>query len=107
MSGTFALNMNDTSPVLRVTATDGADVVVDLTGATAVFKMWDIYTKTVKVAETAAVVEDAAAGVLRYDWKAADVDTAGLYAGRFIVTYPDAKKEGFPNRGNILVEIQE
>lgn len=106
MSGTFALAVNDTSPTLRVTATDNAGGIIDLTGASATFEMEDFYSGVPKVTPTAAVIEDAANGVLRYDWDAADVDLAGLFSARFVVTYSDGRPETFPNRGSILVEIQ-
>lgn len=48
----------------------------DLTGATVTFKMRPIGSSTLKVNQPAVVVGDPVGGNVRYDWAAADVDTA-------------------------------
>lgn len=47
----------------------------------------------------AAVVEDAAAGQVRYDWVAGDTDTFGEYLGEWEVTRADGSIETYPNLG--------
>ena len=55
--------------------------------ATATFYMRDVDSSTpYKVNGAAAVVTSEPANTLRYDWAAADVDTAGFYVGWFRVT---------------------
>lgn len=55
-----------------------AGVVKDLTGCTVKAKMRAVGSSTLKV-DTAATVVSAPAGSVRYDWQAADVDTAGTF----------------------------
>jgi hypothetical protein len=65
-------------PSITETITDDAGVAVNLTGKTVKFKMRAVGATTAKV-DAAAVVVSAAAGTVRYDWTALDVDTAGWY----------------------------
>lgn len=51
---------------------------LDLTGATAAFVMRNAFNNTIKV-NSAALITNAVAGELAYDWAAEDVDTLGEY----------------------------
>lgn len=54
-------------------------VAFDLTSSTVRFKMRAVNSTTLKVDAAATIVAPATAGNVRYDWAAADVDTAGTY----------------------------
>lgn len=43
-----------------------------------------------------AVIVNAAGGVVRYDWLAADTDTPGSFQGEWEVHWPGAKTQTFP-----------
>jgi len=95
---THNIKQNDTSPILQGTLTDGAGVVVDLTGATVVFSMRDETSLTLKIDKQACVLVDAVNGVVSYTWLAAnnDTDTPGTYIGEFQSTN-GASVETYPN----------
>lgn len=79
---------DDTRPSLEVTLTqDGKPA--DLTGCTVKFYMKDSVSGSVKISGATCVITNALKGQLRYNWIAADTNTAGSYLGEFEVTYPD------------------
>jgi hypothetical protein len=63
-----------------------ADVAKNLTGLTVTFTMINAATGVAKVNAAAATIVTAASGIVSYDFQAADVDTAGIYWGSFVVT---------------------
>ena len=79
----------------------GVDTVKDLTGLSVTFTMHNAATAGIKVNAAAAAIVTALSGIVQYDFAAADVDTAGVYWGSFIVTesaetdtYPASPEEG-------------
>lgn len=100
------IKQNDTSPSIQTQFLDGSGLPVDITGNLGVsFHMRDA-AGTVKI-DTAATVVTAASGIVRYDWLAADTDTAGTFQAEFEVTYSDGKIETFPNASYIEVVITD
>lgn len=98
----FYLKRGDTSPSLTY-ALDPA--TVDLTGATVRFNM-RLTGGATKVNRAAAViVTPTGTPTVRYNWQAADVDTAGFYEAEFEVTYSGGAVETFPNSDFIRVQI--
>ncbi len=69
--------------VTETITSDG--VAVNLTGATVKFKMRAVGSTTLKI-DANAVIVTALEGKVRYDWQAADVDTAGFYLVWWTVT---------------------
>lgn len=99
----FNLKRGDTSAGLRYTLLPSP---ISLAGATVVFSMRLRGLTVPKIARAAAVIEDAANGVVRYDWQAGDTDTPGLYEAEFEVTYADGAVETFPNSDWIIIRIE-
>lgn len=99
----FTIKQNDTSPALQATLKDYADVVISLIGASVRFHMKDLSGSI--VIDAPMTITNASGGVVRYNWQAADTDTAGTYSAEFEVTYSDLSIETFPNTDNIAIVI--
>ena len=83
------------SAVLTYKSTAGVDTAKDVTGLTITFTMINAATGVAKVSAAAATIVTAASGIVSYDFQAADVDTAGIFWGTFVVT-ESAETDSYP-----------
>lgn len=101
----FKIKQNDLLPPLRATLLGADGLPRDLTTATGV----EIHVKqpdgTLLFDRPVTVIEDAVAGLVRYDWQTGDTATPGLHTAEFEATFPGAKPETYPNDRHILVLI--
>jgi hypothetical protein len=104
---TFYIKQNDTASFLTRDLKDAFGSPVNVTGATVVFSMREKPAGTVKVDAQAAVVVAAGTGRVRYEWTAANTNTANEYEGEFQVTYADGKIQSFPNYGHIPIIVTD
>jgi hypothetical protein len=86
---------------LKYYNSSNVETAYDLTAKTVTFSMINAATGVAKVLSQSATIVTAAEGLVRYDFAAADVDTAGVFWGSFEVsdggetdTYPASPKQG-------------
>lgn len=103
---TFFLKQNDTSPSIQATLTDASGAAVNIAGASVRFHMKNM-TNSGVIVDRAATVVNAANGIVRYDWLAADTQKTGMFLCEFEVTYSDSSIETFPNDAKIVVSIEQ
>lgn len=78
------LTVGDTAVPYRAALNNG-DGPIDLSGSTVSFRMVLLSeTLEVKIGGDACVIDDAANGLVHYEWNDVDVDTAEVYAAWFI-----------------------
>ena len=104
---TFYIKQNDTASFLTRDLKDAFGAPVNVTGATVVFSMRVKPAGTVKVNAQACNLVTAGIGRVRYEWVAANTDTADEYEGEFQVTYANGKIQSFPNDGYIPVVVTD
>jgi hypothetical protein len=107
----FTIRQHDRLPAIAYTlgedVTTGATTTnsaVNLTGSTVTFIMRLVGAASAKVNATATVVA-ATSGTVRYDWIAADTDTAGDYQAEWQVTDSAGRKRTFPTVGYITITV--
>ena len=94
----------DREPNLRVTLSR-AGVAIPLGASTVSFKLYRKGSENLApLIDAAAVVVDALAGVVEYQWAANDLDLYGRLSGVFIIDW-SGKDEGVPDTGYIDIKV--
>ena len=104
---TFYIKQNDTASFITRDLKDAFGAPVNVTGATVKFSMRVKPAGTVIVDDQDAVSVTAGTGRVRYEWTAANTNTADEYEGEFQVTYANGKIQTFPNDGHIPIVITD
>lgn len=100
------MKRHDLDPVLRVLVKQRNGRPFDLTDYTQVRFVMRATTGGGAKVNASAVIEDAAAGAVRYDWIAADTDTAGTFVGEIEAVSAGSRKRTFPTRGYLTIVIE-
>lgn len=104
MAADWTIKQHDRLPSIQATFSS-AGAPVDLTSATAVKFIMRLATGGTPKVNAAAVIATPTAGVVRYDWIAADTDTAGSYVAEWQVTWAGGKQQTFPTLTFHSIEI--
>lgn len=99
----FYIKQNNTLPAYTDTLTDTQNNVVDLTGATVMFHMTNMFAGN--VVNAAAIITNAAAGQVSYSWQSGDTATPGVYSAEWTVTFSGGAQETFPLNGYRQIEV--
>ena len=101
---TFTIKQNDTRKPLKVELSD-YNGLVDLTGCTVRFLMTTHNYKL--IIDQKAEIRDAINGQVWHVFGFGDTNQPGVFRGEFEVTFPDFKKETFPEDDYILININK
>lgn len=100
---TFTVKQGDTLPALTATLVSANGSKANLSNATILFRMSDLY--TTNLIEASAEILDPANGKVAYYWADGETAEAGRFYAEFVVTYASGKQETFPNTDPINVTI--
>jgi hypothetical protein len=100
----FTIKQYNTVPSLEATLLNPAGQPVDLTGSTITFVMRSRDNDTLVITGNALIL-DAVAGKVVYQWGINDLATHGAFFGEFDVTYSNGSKESFPNADYIPINV--
>lgn len=103
---TTTIKRNDREPPFRAKLFQDGDAAA-LAGASVRFlmKLEGAMPSSPAKVSSLATVEDAAAGIVRYDWAAGDTDAPGSYRAELEVTYANGKTRTFPNEGYLAIRV--
>ena len=97
------LKRGDTRRAIRAVLKDADGDPVNLTDCQVKFKMAPLSGPA--TISRAAHIQNAEKGEVWVVWVPGETDTAGIFRAEFKVTYPDGRKETFPNDGYISIQI--
>lgn len=102
----YTMTQGDTLRSIEATLYGPDGAVIDLTGCTVKFLMRRQNSAVLKVQSLATIVT-AAAGIVRYSPLSGDVDTPGLYLGRWKVNETASDKDlTVPNSNDFTIHIR-
>lgn len=100
MAEVFYIKKGDRAPSVEATLRRGDRTAIDLTSVTSInFQMGEL--------DNSAVIVDAEAGTVRYDWGSDETDTPGVFNAEFKILWNDGREQTVPNRSHIKVYITE
>jgi len=100
----FVIKKGDLLPKIRIALTNTAGTALDLTGATAEFRM-RLREGAIKVDDAVmSVVAPATGGIVEYTWAGTDTDTVGVYDSEVILTYVNGTQT-IPSAGFVTVIV--
>lgn len=105
MANIFKINLGAIDTSYEVGLVDGDGTVPDLTDATVVFHLQQLGSSSFTVDAPGVVIGDPTEGFVRYTWQSGDVDTLGIYAATWVVTFPDSTVRYYPSDNSDLIEI--
>lgn len=103
----FSIKAFDRLPSIRAQLmTELDELPVDLTAASSVeFIMVSAVGSAPKVNAVAVIESPPTAGIVRYDWTAADTNLPGNYLAEFEVTWVGGKKQSFPTGSYLTISV--
>jgi hypothetical protein len=104
---TFKIKRHNLATPLRVTLKDnGAAIPLAGMNVFLLLSQGDVRRKL--LFRRVCVVEDAAAGKIRYDWQAGDTDQVGAFAAEFeVVAQATGLKDTYPNDSYVPIQVIE
>lgn len=105
MAADYSIKANDRLPSIQATLTNSDGSAIDLTDATGVAFLMRLIGGTVPKIDAPAVVVNAAFGIVRYDWLAADTDTPGNYHAEWEITWASGKQQTVPTLTYHTVDV--
>ena len=99
----FSIKRGDSKIPLKAQLSRSESGPVDLTDCAVRFIMADAAYRV--VIDAPAEILDAASGIVWYVFSVEETSVAGAYKAEFEVTFPDGRKETFPDNGFIPLTI--
>lgn len=93
----FTIKRGDTRNGLKVRLLDVDNEPVNLNGSQVLFKVKNAFQRVPQILGD---------GWVLVVFQPSDVDRTGFFIGEILVTYPDGRKETFPNSGYIDIKIE-